>query len=167
MGSPSDQIHHGAHGIIRRGGEVLLVKQHPSFWPNPFWSLPGGTGEPGELLHETLLREVAEETGLAIQEAGPLAWLINIVRPTPHPQLLVAYFDVRQWSGDLVVDDPAGVVTDAEFMPVSDAISLLSSDPSPHIVEPAVEYLAERAGAGGAWCYRGLPGESAELAARL
>ena len=80
MGSPAEQIHHGAHVIIRRGDEVLLVRQHPSFWPNAFWSLPGGSADAGELLHETLAREIVEETGLAVDGTGCLAWLINIVR---------------------------------------------------------------------------------------
>ena len=38
-----------------------------SRYPNhrePLWNLPGGASVPGELLSETVVREVFEETGL-------------------------------------------------------------------------------------------------------
>jgi ADP-ribose pyrophosphatase YjhB (NUDIX family) len=53
----------GAAAVILRGGrEVLLV--HHTYGPLN-WELPGGASEPGELVIETALRELREETGLA------------------------------------------------------------------------------------------------------
>ena len=40
------------------------------------WSLPGGTLELGESLHEGLVREMREETGLVV-EVGPLVELFD------------------------------------------------------------------------------------------
>lgn len=149
---PSRLALHGAHGIVRRGDEVLVVRNEPGFWDGAFWSLPGGTADPGELLHETLVREVAEETSLVIDDVGRLAWLTNIARP--HPHIIVAYFEVGAWHGDLHVDDPMGVVSEARFVPVDEAIELLRADATPHVLEPAIDYLQGRASPGTTWCYR-------------
>lgn len=56
---------HLATALVRRGDRVLLVA---SRYPNhelPLWNLPGGRQEPGELLAQTALRELREETGLS------------------------------------------------------------------------------------------------------
>ena len=43
--------------FIRRDGDILLVLQNGE-GAEPFCTLPGGTAEEGELLHEALAREV-------------------------------------------------------------------------------------------------------------
>ena len=55
--------------IWNAAGELVLVRRgHPPKAGE--WSIPGGKVEWGETLHQALLREVREETGLAI-EIGP------------------------------------------------------------------------------------------------
>ncbi|MFB7322467.1 NUDIX domain-containing protein [Streptomyces sp. NPDC056190] len=55
-------VPHAAIGVgaIVFGGRGLLLGRHR----HGTWELPGGTVEPGESLHDTVVRELAEETGL-------------------------------------------------------------------------------------------------------
>jgi 8-oxo-dGTP diphosphatase len=66
--------------IAVRDGALLLIRRGhaPS---RGRWSLPGGRVEPGESAHEALIREMAEETGLAV-EVGELVG--EVVRPGPN-----------------------------------------------------------------------------------
>jgi ADP-ribose pyrophosphatase YjhB (NUDIX family) len=46
--------------VVDDAGRVLLHKRTD----NEFWSIPGGSMEPGESIAETIVREVREETGI-------------------------------------------------------------------------------------------------------
>jgi len=50
-------IHRGKVLLIRRGKEPLRGR----------WVIPGGTVEVGETLHEALVREIEEETGIVVR----------------------------------------------------------------------------------------------------
>lgn len=57
---------HLAAGILIRDGRLLLVASRYPNHPQPLWNLPGGRQLPAELLEETIVREVLEETGIAV-----------------------------------------------------------------------------------------------------
>jgi len=57
---------HLAAGILERDGRLLLVASRYPNQAEPLWNLPGGRQRDDELLHETLRREFAEETGLEV-----------------------------------------------------------------------------------------------------
>lgn len=63
-------IHEGKVLLIRRGKEPLKGR----------WSVPGGTVELGETLEEALVREIGEETGLAVEPRALLTVFDRIHR---------------------------------------------------------------------------------------
>jgi mutator protein MutT len=71
----------GVGAVIVDGQSVLLVKRaHPPLQGE--WSLPGGAVEVGETLHEAVVREVREETGLEVA-VGRLVDVVDRVHRTP------------------------------------------------------------------------------------
>lgn len=62
-----DTYRFGAHAIIFNSeGDVLLLKRT---YGDRGWGLPGGSVEPGETIHQALVRECREELGIEVQEA--------------------------------------------------------------------------------------------------
>lgn len=59
----------GAFAVLRRDDRILLVRNERVIdgQATTTWDLPGGQVEPGELLLETLARELDEEIGVALQ----------------------------------------------------------------------------------------------------
>ena len=56
----------GVGGVVVWDGRVLLIRRaKPPLQGR--WTIPGGTVELGETLHEALVREMAEETGLEVE----------------------------------------------------------------------------------------------------
>lgn len=55
---------HLATGLAVRDGMVLLVASRYPNLPHPLWNMPGGRQRHRELLRDTVVREVLEETSL-------------------------------------------------------------------------------------------------------
>lgn len=73
--------------VVNDDGAILLQRRTD----NDLWALPGGTMDVGETLRQTIVREVREETGLAIEPTG----IVGIYSDPGH---VIAYDDgeVRQ-----------------------------------------------------------------------
>jgi 8-oxo-dGTP diphosphatase len=73
----------GAHpevcvgGVVVHDGRLLLVRRGRGAGVG-LWSVPGGRVEWGEALADAVVREVAEETGLAVVPAAWLGWVERI-----------------------------------------------------------------------------------------
>ena len=172
------QHHHQiAAAVVRQGENILLVQQQGPNDPAPFWALPGGRVEPGELLHEALIREVREETGLEVASIGLLLHVTQHVQPTPFHwsgetdtsigAIVTAFvFEVTAWSGDLCPADPDGFVKRCRFLPPAEAIRCLEGLPAV-MGEPILAFLRGEAMPGALWFYRQQPDASDQLIARL
>jgi 8-oxo-dGTP diphosphatase len=62
-------------------------------------------------------------------------------------------FETNVWSGIVSPADPDGVVTDARFYPISEAIALLEHVPWRSMHEPLLAYLRGSHPAGTVWLY--------------
>jgi len=68
----------GVGAVIMRTDQVLLVRRGSEPGKNQ-WSVPGGLVELGETVHETVVREVKEETNLDVEVYGLIDVVNNIV----------------------------------------------------------------------------------------
>ena len=104
-----------ARAIILHEGRLLLVNAWPG-GQSDLWCAPGGGVERGQSLTETLIREVAEETGLRIGVGEPA--LVNEFHDPAGSFHQVEVFFRASILG-AVLDpgwtDPAGVVTRRRF----------------------------------------------------
>lgn len=82
-----DQFWIGVHGAIVDSGRILILRRAPAMaYCAGYWDLPGGHLAMHEDVHECLLREIDEETGLSV-EIGPLAGL-NKMPGGPYVQMI-------------------------------------------------------------------------------
>jgi 8-oxo-dGTP pyrophosphatase MutT (NUDIX family) len=111
------------------------------------WTLPKGTPDPGETLEETALREVAEETGLAVRILEPLRAIeYAFVQDGTRIHKTVHYYLMEPVGGDLSRHD-------AEFervrwVPFDEADTLLSFATERELVAAAAARLAAPEAAG-------------------
>ncbi len=152
--STLQRVYQVAVAIIRRGTDVLLVQQQEPYDPVLTWVLPGGGVEANELLHEALIREVREETGLKIKHPGHLIYVVQIDNPLEDRQLVVYVFELHEWHGYVKSADPDGYVLQACFLPLAEAIALLEADHFRPRCEPALAYLRGECESGALWLYR-------------
>jgi 8-oxo-dGTP diphosphatase len=113
-----------AAAIVRRRDEMLMVLQAGP-GEEPFWSVPGGRIELGELATEGLVREVREETGITVIDPGTLAFVLQQDERREGYFATVWVFEVARFGGEIAVDDPDGFVRDAAWLPLEEAIDHL------------------------------------------
>jgi ADP-ribose pyrophosphatase YjhB (NUDIX family) len=80
--------------FIRRDGKLLLLYRKKA--GRVYDAVPGGTVEPGESPTQAAVREIREETGLAVKVHGPVLTLQNQDR-TEY------YFDAWEVKGEAVL----------------------------------------------------------------
>ena len=111
-------------------GRLLMIKRGHEPGAG-LWSIPGGRIEPGETDAEALVREMFEETGLAV-EVGPL---IGSVR---RPGLDGAVIDIRDYAATVTGGTlrPGDDAADARWVDLADLAAL-------EITEGLIEALTD------------------------
>jgi 8-oxo-dGTP pyrophosphatase MutT (NUDIX family) len=56
-----------------------------------YWATPGGGIEPGETLTEATIRELCEETGIVVEDVGPLVGSRSFRLQMPDGEFVIAY----------------------------------------------------------------------------
>lgn len=128
-----------AGGIVQGPGGLLLV-QNRRRNGSLDWSTPGGVIDDGETMLEGLEREIAEETGLLVTGWVDLAYEIDVRFLDSAMSLRVEAHVATGWTGDIVIDDPDGIVVAGEFFDNDQATARLEGSPR-WVREPLVTWL--------------------------
>jgi 8-oxo-dGTP diphosphatase len=87
-----------AVALVDADGRVLIQQRPEGKELAGLWEFPGGKVEPGERPEETLIREVAEELGIAVEEPC-LAPLTFASHAYERFHLLMPLYVCRKWNG--------------------------------------------------------------------
>lgn len=128
---------HLASGLAIQNGAVLLVASSYASHANPLWNLPGGRQQHGELLQETVVREVDEETGLTASVLR-LAYVSESYDGDTH--FLSTVFEIET-SGKMRAPRAGDHVTAVQWCPLAELQSRLEV---PIVREPMLTYLRDR-----------------------
>lgn len=148
-----DPSFHVAIGLLHHEDQILLVQQQGPDDPQPYWVLPGGLVEPGELISDALCREVREETGLRISAVHHLAYCTQIRHTQSATQTLAFLFDIATWTGTLGPQDPDHDVRQVTWCPLPEALRRLEAIGWHGMRDPLLAYLRGEVPPGSLWCY--------------
>ena len=128
---------------IARDGKVLVVRRaRPP--ANGLYSLPGGVVEIGETLHEAIVREVREETSLAIEPVALAGFRETIVRDRENRverHFVILPFASRWIAGEVHLNEE---LSDARWVDPGEIAGLPTTPGLADIVAAAFERLKER-----------------------
>jgi 8-oxo-dGTP diphosphatase len=130
-------------GALIEGPQGVLLVANQRRDGSVDWTTPGGVVDPGETVIDGLTREVREETGLTVHAWEGPVYEIEALAPDMGWHLRVEVHRAVEVSGDLVVDDPDGIVVDACWVPGGDCGPRLAGSHR-WVREPLVAWIDER-----------------------
>jgi 8-oxo-dGTP diphosphatase len=125
---------------IVRAGQVLVVRRARAP-ANGLFSLPGGVVEIGETLIEALIREVREETSMAIEPVGLAGYREAITRDRDgrvERHFVILPFAARWLAGEPVLNEE---LSEARWLHPSELAGLPTTSGLAEIVATAFELL--------------------------
>lgn len=87
----------GAHVMLVRAGQVLLMRRSNTGFFDGMFSLPGGHVEPGESARMAALRELREELGIAVDTAD--LQLVGAMHRLSDTNRIDFFLRTANWSG--------------------------------------------------------------------
>jgi 8-oxo-dGTP pyrophosphatase MutT (NUDIX family) len=105
------------------------------------WSLPKGHIEPGESREQAALREIKEETGLDARILRPLGEATYFFRKKSGDLVHKTVYHYLMEAMSVELGKPNWEVTEARWVPITEAQGLLSYDKDKEIVAKAIEEL--------------------------
>ena len=135
----------GVGAVVVKDDQVLLIRRGKPPRAGE-WSLPGGGVELGETTEAAVLREVREETGLAV-DLGPLIDVVDFIDCTPDGvrfhYILIDY--LAFWTDG---EPQAGTdATEARFFPFKEALALPLWSETKRIIKAAIDSAHNQKGA--------------------
>ncbi|MDE2570884.1 MAG: (deoxy)nucleoside triphosphate pyrophosphohydrolase [Sphingomonadales bacterium] len=94
-----------AVALLDGGGRVLLQQRRISSEHGGLWEFPGGKVEPGETCAEALVREIAEELGVAVDPGALDSLAFSTRRRTDGREIVLLLYTCREWRGEPVALD--------------------------------------------------------------
>lgn len=88
-----------AAALVDPSGRVLLQQRAPGRSMAGLWEFPGGKMESGETPEAALARELAEELGIAVDEAA-LAPACFASAPVGDRHMILLLYICREWRGE-------------------------------------------------------------------
>jgi 8-oxo-dGTP pyrophosphatase MutT (NUDIX family) len=123
--------------------EVLLCGRQAE----RLWALPKGTPEPGETIEQAALREVREETGVTVETdgvVGDIKYWFSRPQEGVRYSKTVHHFLMRPTGGDTGLHDHE--FDEVRWVPVGEALKLMSYPNEVRIVRQAIDLIREREG---------------------
>lgn len=94
----------GVHVLLEQDGCVLLMRRAGTGFFDGLYSLPGGHVEEGESLRTTAVREMREELGIDLAEAG--LTVLGVVHRCSDTNRIDFFLRAAEWSGEPVIAEP-------------------------------------------------------------
>jgi ADP-ribose pyrophosphatase YjhB (NUDIX family) len=126
---------------IVRDGRILLVRRARAPGRG-LYSLPGGVVEAGETLHQAVVREVYEETGLTVEPVGLAGHREAIVRDAGgrvQRHFVILPFACRWRAGEAM---PSEEVAEARWLKPDEMADLATTEGLADIIATAMQQLA-------------------------
>jgi 8-oxo-dGTP pyrophosphatase MutT (NUDIX family) len=141
-GRRGDEQERSAGGVVVRGDEaIVIVPTRRGAQGQRVLALPKGHVDPGETPDQTALREVREETGVdatLVEKLGEVRYFYQREGKRIFKRVTFYLFAYRGGS----LDDHDDEVEEARWMPLEEAIEVLSYDGEREMAERALSAIA-------------------------